>query len=103
MTHVKNVNGTVEGEMNRFEKVLSAIEKHQVDSLEEVRFQMGQQMGESVKWKADFEDINVQKLQEVHQAIKMINDQKGKGELDWRDRAEMISQEMKLIENALQA
>jgi hypothetical protein len=74
MKHVKNVNGIVESEMNRFEKVLSAIEKHQVDSLDEVKYQMGTQMADSVKWKADFEDINAQKLQEVHQAIKMIND-----------------------------
>lgn len=28
MKHVKNVNGVVETEMNRFEKVLSAIEGH---------------------------------------------------------------------------
>ncbi len=35
LKHVNNVNSVVENEMNRFEKVVSAVEKHQLTQMEE--------------------------------------------------------------------
>jgi len=35
LKHVNNVNSVVENEMNRFEKVISAVEKHQLAQMEE--------------------------------------------------------------------
>jgi len=62
MKHVKDVNGVVESEMNRFEKVISAIEKHQVSSTDEFRKQIEQYSADNVKWRVDYEDINTKKL-----------------------------------------
>ena len=35
LKHVNNVNSVVENEMNRFEKVISAVEKHQLSQMED--------------------------------------------------------------------
>ena len=35
LKHVNNVNSVVENEMNRFEKVVSEVEKHQLTQMEE--------------------------------------------------------------------
>ena len=43
------------------------------------------------------------KIKEVHDAIKELNSQIGKGANDWRDRCDQLSAETKLVENALQA
>jgi hypothetical protein len=40
-------------------------------------------------------------MQEVHEAIKVLNGMMGKGSTDWQDRADNLNAETKLVENAL--
>lgn len=45
----------------------------------------------------------MRKFQEVHEAIKEIDLQLGKGESDWRDRLDQVINETKVLESAIQA
>lgn len=101
MKHVNNVNGVVESEMTRFEKVISAIEQHLVGGIENLKKDSEDFRMENGKWRVDYEDMQAKKLTEVHEAIKELNNQIGKGANDWRDRADQISAESKLLENAI--
>ena len=58
---------------------------------------------ENIKWKADFEDINTHKIAEVHQAIKVAASEADKKGGDTTERYDTLSQEIRLIENAIQA
>jgi hypothetical protein len=103
MKHVKSINSVVESEMNRFEKVLSVVEKHQIESVDSINQKLSDSVSDSIKWKADFEDMNAQKLTDIHQALNRVSDLHGKGRTDSGEKIESLQQEMKLIENALQA
>ena len=89
--------------MSRFEKVINALEKHQVGGLEGVRRELDDFRIENSKWKNDYEDMNQRKLEEVHQAIKQVNSSMLKTENDWKDRCDVIQAESKMLESALQA
>ena len=56
---------------------------------------------DNTKWRVDMEDMNSKKFQEIHEAVKIVNNQMGKGSDDWQDRSELLSAETKLLENAL--
>lgn len=73
LKHVNNVNGVVETEMNRFEKVISAIEKQQSGVSDEWVTKLDEMHKENLKWRVDYEDINTKKLQEIHSALKVLN------------------------------
>ena len=88
LKHVNNVNGVVESEMTRFEKVISAIEQHLVGGIENLKKENEDFRMENGKWWVDYEDMQAKKLNEVHEAIKELNTQIGKGANDWRDRAD---------------
>lgn len=51
LKHVNNVNSVVESEMTRFEKVISAFEKHQVDTIDENSRAIEDFKSELSKWK----------------------------------------------------
>ena len=51
LKHVNNVNSVVESEMTRFEKVISAVEKHQVDTIDENSRAIEDFKSELSKWK----------------------------------------------------
>ena len=101
LKHVNNVNGVVETEMNRFEKVVSAIEQHLVGGIENLKKENEDFRIENGKWRVDYEDLQAKKLLEVHQAIKELNNLIGKGASDWRDRADQLSAETKLLETTI--
>ena len=88
LKHVSNVNGVVETEMNRFEKVVSAIETHLVGGIDNLKRENEDFRIENGKWRVDYEDMQAQKLREVHDAIKELNTQIGKGNNDWRERCD---------------
>ena len=88
LKHVNNVNTVVETELGRFEKVVSAIEQHLVGGIENLKKDGEDFRLENGKWRVDYEDMQAKKLKEVHEAIKELNSQIGKGNNDWRDRAD---------------
>ena len=53
LKHVNNVNSVVESEMNRFERVISAVEKHQVDTIDENSKAIDDFRVEMQQWKFD--------------------------------------------------
>jgi len=65
--------------MNRFEKVISAVEKHQVSGIEENKKSVDDFRADIDKWRIDYEDLNTKKLQEVHSALKVFNTEISKG------------------------
>ena len=93
LKHVNNVNGVVESEMSRFEKVVSAIEQHLVGGIENLKKENEDFRIENGKWRVDYEDMQGKKIKEVHDAIKELNSQIGKGTNDWRDRCDQLSAE----------
>jgi len=90
MKHVKNVNSVVETEMSRFEQVLSVTEGQSSGSFEQIRKEFLKNVQDTIKWKADFEDINSNKLLEVHAAIKLTNTHTEKKAADGNDRVEVL-------------
>ena len=51
-------------------------------------------------WKVQFEDINTKKVVEIHAALKLLNSNIGKVNSDNKDRFEMLTNEMRVLENA---
>mmetsp|Transcript_29593 Transcript_29593/g.36706 ORF Transcript_29593/g.36706 Transcript_29593/m.36706 type:complete len:89 (+) Transcript_29593:1372-1638(+) len=88
MKHVSNVNGVVETEMTRFEKVISAMEKHLVGSIDGLKKEHEDFRSDNGKWRVDYEDMHAKKFQEVHEAIRELHQSIGKGQNDWRERVE---------------
>ena len=101
LKHVNNVNSVVETEMTRFEKIVSAIEQHLVGGIENLKKDSEDFRLENGQWRVDYEDLQAKKLKEVHEAIKELNSQIGKGANDWRDRCDELSAETRLLEQAL--
>ena len=101
LKHVNNVNSVVETEFARQEKVIGAVEKHQLGGIDDLRREYLEFKNDSSKWRVDFEDINSKKLQEIHEAIKLVNNMVGKGSIDMQDKSEIIKAESKLLENTL--
>ena len=89
--------------MNRFERVVSAIEQHLVGGIENLKRENEDFRIENGRWRVDYEDLQAQKLKEVHVAIKELNSQIGKGSNDWRERCDQLSAESRLLENAVQS
>ena len=55
------MNSVIETEMSRFEKVIAAIEKHQVGGIEELKQANDVAKAENSKWRIDYEDANSRK------------------------------------------
>ena len=87
--------------MNRFEKILTAIEKHQTGSVGDFKTQIDLLNQENVKWRVDYEDLNTKKLQEIHAALKVLNVNIGKGANDWKERLDVTASEIKILESAI--
>ena len=71
--HARMTNETLAKEVTRIEKVMSTLEqftKHQVTELKNEIISVSQ---DTQKWQINFEDIQARKIIEVHQAIKVLN------------------------------
>jgi hypothetical protein len=56
---------------------------------------------ENEKWRVEFDDVNTKKVLEIHNALKLLNNNIGKVGSDSKDRYGMISDEIKVLENAV--
>jgi hypothetical protein len=54
-----------------------------------------------MKWRSEFEDLNTKKIIEIHNALKLLNQNIGKVNSDSKDRFDMVSSEMRVLENAV--
>lgn len=59
------------------------------------------QVEENSKWRGDYEDINTQKVIEIHNALKLLNSNIGKVNSDAKDRFDMITNDFRVMENAI--
>ena len=64
--------------MNRFEKVVSAMEQHLVGGIEGLKKENEEFRADNNKWRVDYEDMHAKKFQEVHDAIRELHTQMGK-------------------------
>ena len=101
LKHATTVNETLENEIGRFERVISAFEKYIDTQTSYLRLIIGRQAEESLKWRSEFEDLNTKKIIEIHNALKLLNQNIGKVNSDSKDRFDMISSEMRVLENAV--
>lgn len=62
LKHVNNVNGLIESEMSRFDKVVTAIEKQMTSSTDTISGTLKKHVEETNKWKVDYEDISTKKI-----------------------------------------
>jgi len=59
---VNNVNALIESEMNRFDKVVTAIEKQMTSQTESISATLKKHVEETNKWKVEYEDISTKKI-----------------------------------------
>ena len=101
LKHATTVNETLENEIGRFERVISAFEKYIDTQTADLRTVISKQTEESLKWRSEFEDLNTKKIIEIHNALKLLNQNIGKVNSDSKDRFDMVSQEARVLENAV--
>lgn len=51
-------------------------------------------------WRGDFDDLNTKKVVEIHNALKLLNNNIGKVNNDSKDRYDMLNNEVRVLENA---
>lgn len=61
---------------------------------------LSRQTDDGSKWKIEFEDLNSKKVIEIHNALKLLNSNIGKANTDSKDRYDMITNELRVLENA---
>lgn len=98
--HAQTVSETLEGEITRFERVISAFEKYIDTQTSDLRGVIAKYGEEQARWKVDYEDINTKKVVEIHSALKLLNSNIGKVNSDCKDRFDMLSGEIRVMENA---
>ena len=101
MKHATTVNETLENEIGRFERVISAFEKYIDTQTGDLRGLISRQGEEIGKWRSEFEDLNTKKIIEIHNAFKLLNQNIGKVNSDSKDRFDMVNSEMRVLENAV--
>jgi hypothetical protein len=83
------VSETLESELSRFERVLSAFEKHLEDTTSDLKNGNVNSQGEDKLWKDSMENSMQSKFTDVHNAVKLLNNNILKNETDAQDRAEL--------------
>lgn len=78
LKHVNNVNTVVENEMNRFEKVITAVEKHQLSTIEENNKSIDEFRKEVSRAKNDTEDALARKLENMDAHMKLVDNELSK-------------------------
>ena len=71
--HAKLVNETLAAEAGRMEKISSAMEKHTLNRLHELKTQVQAYDEKMEGWRVNFEDSESKKLLELHSAMKILN------------------------------
>ena len=64
---------TLESEITRFERVISAFEKYIDTQTSDLRTIVAKQADDQSKWRSEFDDINTKKVIEIHNALKLLN------------------------------
>lgn len=99
--HAQTVSETLESEISRFERVISAFEKYIDTQTSDLRSLISKHSDDQSKWHTDYEDLNTKKVIEIHSALKLLNSNIGKVSADSKDRFEMVNNEMRVHENAI--
>lgn len=98
---VTNANKTVENELNRFEKIMSAFEKYLESQLGDVRQSMQQQTEDQKNARGEnFADF-VRKQDEMQGTVNVLAQNLSKIEEDAKDRAQLVRDELKVVESGL--
>jgi hypothetical protein len=98
LKHVNNVNSVVENEMTRFEKVISAVEKHQLNTMEENNRSIDEFRKELTRNNTVQEDGLTRRLDALEAQIKVVDSDLSKCTFDWRDRCDQIAADHKALE-----
>ena len=101
--HAQKVSETLEQELSRFEKVLSAFEKHIEETSDDLKKLVNVSSNTDGKWRESMETQTNQKFTEVHNALKLLNNNIEKTGTDSVDRFELCQKDLKTSENGLQA
>ena len=66
-------NESVAKEIARVEKVISTLEQFTKHQVSELKAEISTVSVDTSKWQVNFEDIQARKIIEIHQAIKVLN------------------------------
>jgi len=66
-------NDTLSKEVTRIEKVMSTLESFAKMQVGELRKEITSVRQETDRWTVNFEDLHSRKIMEIHQAIKVLN------------------------------
>ena len=67
------MNETLDKEINRFEKIVGAFEKHIETQTSELRESISKNDEKVNKWRVGFEELQSKKILEIHSALKLLN------------------------------
>ena len=101
MKHAKIVNDTMQREITRMEKVSSAMEKHTMGDVAELKQSVSSLEQNMEKWKLNLEDAEGKKLLEVHSAMKVLNANFQRVSKDNKDRFEILQREFQAMDTAM--
>ena len=73
LKHARMINETLSKEVTRIEKIMSTLEGFTKMQVSDLRKEITLVKQETEKWSINFEDVQVRKLVEIHQAIKVLN------------------------------
>ena len=95
------MNETLSIETARMEKISSAMEKHTLGQLQDLKSQIQSYDEKTETWRVNLEDSESKKLLELHAAMKILNSNFQKVSRDSKDRFELLQKEFQSFDSAL--
>lgn len=95
LKHARMTNETLAKEVGRIEKVMSTFEQFTKAQLTEVRSELTSLAADTGKWQVNFEDMQARKIIEIHQAIKVLNQNYLFMQKDAKDKFEILNSQQK--------
>ena len=95
LKHARMTNETLAKEVGRIEKVMSTFEQFTKQQLSEVRSELSGLASDTGKWQVNFEDMQARKIIEIHQAIKVLNQNYLFMQKDAKDKFEILNSQQK--------
>lgn len=90
LKHARMINETLSKEVTRIEKIMSTLEGFTKMQVSDLRKEITLVKQETEKWSINFEDVQVRKLVEIHQAIKVLNQNNTFVQKDVNDKFELL-------------
>ena len=93
--HARLTNDTLTKEVTRIEKVMSTMEQYMKHQVSDLQGQINSLTQDTQKWQVNFEDMQARKILEIHQAIKVLNQNYVFMQRDTKDKFEILTDQQR--------